>query len=265
MWEPYGWQKLRHGQYPTTDLGVGDDPFTRDDLEWISQILNRRLAPVVARIYGVPEHSLVSNDIFFVRYDDQQALLERHEDASDVSFNILLTEDFDGGGTKFYNRDTNSSFGYVQPDHAGTALFHRGRVNHEGVDVSRGIRIILVGFLWVNTRHPSTRESWGINPFASWLDMTWAATYLKRLAINIKRQNKGKKNVRRVKVAQYISDKLESALDRILKHHEVELLSDMRNKDEYLRALDCAYNRREQEDPKRLHAKWYEFVGEGVL
>ena len=237
----------------------------KQELEWINQILNRRLAPVVARIYGIPEHALVANDIFFVRYDDQQALLERHEDASDVSFNILLTEDFDGGGTKFYNRGTNTSFTYVQPDHAGTALIHRGRVNHEGVDVSRGIRIILVGFLWSNTRHPSTKDSWGVSAYASWLDLTWVTTYLKRTSTFIKRKRGVEKNKRLLGVMDYVTKKLEFALDRILEHHDVTLLSDMQDKDKYLRALDCAYEKREREDAQRLYPMWYDFMGEHVL
>jgi hypothetical protein len=53
--EPLGWHKSCHGSYPTTDLNLVTDPFSRSDLEWISNILHRRLAPTLSRIYGVPD------------------------------------------------------------------------------------------------------------------------------------------------------------------------------------------------------------------
>ena len=61
--EPYGWQKTRHGIYPTTDLNIITDPFTKDDREWISNILNARLAPLIERIYGIPSSSIRANDV----------------------------------------------------------------------------------------------------------------------------------------------------------------------------------------------------------
>lgn len=87
---PEGWHKKRHNVYPTTDLNIITDGF--DDLDWLGDVLDRRLAPVISRVYGIPRRSLRAIDIFVVRYDaDRQTKLSLHTDDGDVSFNVLLT------------------------------------------------------------------------------------------------------------------------------------------------------------------------------
>ena len=61
--EPQGWQKLRHASYPTTDLNLITDPFTREDRDWIKQKLDARLAPIIQRIYGVPPSAIRATDV----------------------------------------------------------------------------------------------------------------------------------------------------------------------------------------------------------
>ena len=46
--EPLGWRKLRHSNYPTTDLHVVIDPFIQEDRAFLQEILNARLAPLVS-------------------------------------------------------------------------------------------------------------------------------------------------------------------------------------------------------------------------
>jgi len=106
--EPLGWQKTRHGSYPTTDLNLVTDPFSSDDRRFLSNLLDRRLAPLIARVYGIPERSIRANDMFVVRYDapnendaaadnsGKRAHLANHTDSEDVSFNILLNNNFEG-------------------------------------------------------------------------------------------------------------------------------------------------------------------------
>jgi hypothetical protein len=60
--EPLGWGKMRHGNYPTTDLNMVIDPFTKHDREWLGDLLDRRLAPTLARIYGLPTNSIRANE-----------------------------------------------------------------------------------------------------------------------------------------------------------------------------------------------------------
>jgi len=104
--EPLGWQKTRHGSYPTTDLNLVTDPFTREDRTFLTTLLDRRLAPLISRVYGIPERAIRANDMFVVRYDafdenepensGKRARLANHTDSEDVSFNILLNKDFEG-------------------------------------------------------------------------------------------------------------------------------------------------------------------------
>ena len=61
--EPKGWRKDRHQAYPTTDLNVVTDPFTKQDREWIETILNQRLAPILERAYGVSPASIRAQDV----------------------------------------------------------------------------------------------------------------------------------------------------------------------------------------------------------
>jgi len=63
LWEPAGWQKLRHKAYPTTDHNVITDPFTQDDLQWIQEKLDARMGPTLSRIFGVPESAIRANDV----------------------------------------------------------------------------------------------------------------------------------------------------------------------------------------------------------
>lgn len=104
--EPLGWQKTRHGSYPTTDLNLVTDPFTREDRKFLTNLLDRRLAPLISRVFGIPERAIRANDMFVVRYDaldenypensGKRIQLANHTDSEDVSFNILLNKDFEG-------------------------------------------------------------------------------------------------------------------------------------------------------------------------
>lgn len=100
--EPKGWTKDRHTSYPTTDLNLITDSFTTNDREYLQRILDARLAPLLERVYGIGVGSIRANDMFVVRYDYEngQKSLRGHTDSSHVSFNILLNDDFSGGGTR---------------------------------------------------------------------------------------------------------------------------------------------------------------------
>ena len=100
--EPVGWQKQRHDSYPTTDLNLVTDPFTNEDRLQLSLWLDRRLAPLIGRIYGIPvEASIRANDMFVVRYDHENSAHQRsfwrnHTDDGNISFNVLLNTEFEG-------------------------------------------------------------------------------------------------------------------------------------------------------------------------
>ena len=171
MREPVGWQKTRHSTYPTTDLNLVTDPFSREARQYISQKLDRRLAPLLERIYGVTPRAIRANDMFVVRYDaKERPFLEKHTDDSDISFNILLSDDFEGGGTRFWNRQTNQPFAHVKP-RRGHVVTHSALIQHEGMPITNGTRHILVGFLAVDHVDPFTAEPTGLSWFASWLSL----------------------------------------------------------------------------------------------
>lgn len=171
---PKGWQKARHGAYPTTDLNLVTDTFTKEDRHWLSDLLDSRLSPTMSRGYGVPTKSLRAVDIFLVRYDGQQRnFLANHTDSGDISFNVLLNQAFEGGGTRFWNRAIDEPFAHVHPTQAGDVLMHSAQIHHEGYPVTYGTRIILVGFISVDHVDPFIGTPTGLSWFASWGCLNW--------------------------------------------------------------------------------------------
>jgi len=104
--DPSGWHKDRHAAYETVDLNIVTDPFTAEDRTWLAERLNSRLAPLIEKGFGIFRGAIRANDIFVVRYDaaNGQANLRMHTDGSHVSWNILLNDEFEGGGTRFHDR-----------------------------------------------------------------------------------------------------------------------------------------------------------------
>jgi hypothetical protein len=272
--EPVGWHKTRHGNYPTTDLNLVTDPFSNEDQAWLGNLLDRRLAPTLARIYGVPVAGIRANDMFVVRYDaDQRTHLSNHTDDADISFNVLLNDDFTGGGTRFWNRVEQRSFGHVQPIRPGQFLTHPALVNHEGYKVESGTRMILVGFLSVDRKDPFTQVPTGLNWYASWLSLPWMHVKMKegyyishsRLDRNQGQATKWADNVYMRALFRDMTNVLEETGD-VFAPHRVENLVDESVAEDYLKALDDAYDvtmansRAEDESSstKRTKANWFQ-------
>mmetsp|Transcript_5757 Transcript_5757/g.12476 ORF Transcript_5757/g.12476 Transcript_5757/m.12476 type:complete len:602 (-) Transcript_5757:114-1919(-) len=171
--EPSGWKKDRHNHYPTTDLNLVTDPFTHEDRVWLARKLNARLTPMVERTFGIFRGAIRANDIFVVRYDATkgQPNLRKHTDSSHLSFNVLLNDGFEGGGTRFHSRRDKS---YV--DHhpnVGEALLSHAQILHEGLATTNGTRYILVGFDSIDKKDPLTGEKTNLSIFSSWLNFPW--------------------------------------------------------------------------------------------
>lgn len=244
-----GWHKTRDFEYPTTDLHSILDPFTKEERSYLEGLLDRRLAPIVSRIYGIPARALRVNDLFFVRYDaykNGKVHLRNHVDGSDISFNILLNNDFTEGGTRFYQRTLDESmqaFGLSQPT-AGSVLLHTSRINHEGNTVTSGTRRIIVGFFAVNDVDVQTREPTGLGILNSWCNLNY---------IHVKLWEAFKWSDRRIaqKRALWRDDTIFVALLRDLinfvqlvgdtREHELVELVDPKQKDAFLTALDAGY------------------------
>jgi tetratricopeptide (TPR) repeat protein len=141
-----GWDRDRHGKYPTTDMPLSEAPEVEALVR--SAVFRRVLRPLTPLYLPegfVPEH-LELRDCFYVKYSaspGQQRDLQVHTDGSIFSFNVLLNDpaDFDGGGTFFEPTRTT-----VRAS-KGSAVGHSGQVRHGGVEITRGERYLLVGFV----------------------------------------------------------------------------------------------------------------------
>ena len=93
--------------------------------------------------------------MFVVRYDaDKRNHLAKHTDDGSISFNVLLNDDFDDGGTRFWNRLLGEPFAHVNPKQVGQVLLNSAMIQHEGMHITRGTRTIFVGFLSVDRYDP---------------------------------------------------------------------------------------------------------------
>ena len=142
-----GWDRDRHGTYPTTDMPLRDVPEAE---ALVRSAVFRNVIRPLARHY-LPAHFLPEllewQDAFFVKYDatpGAQRDLNMHTDGSIFSFNLLLNDpsDFQGGGTLFEPTGM-----VVRPPRRGTAIGHSGQVRHAGVAITSGRRYLLVGFI----------------------------------------------------------------------------------------------------------------------
>lgn len=112
--------------------------------------------------------------MFIVRYDGDsgQNRLNKHTDSGHISFNVLLNDAFQGGGTRFHHRMDPSQTIDIHPP-PGHVLLNNAVIQHEGLPTTSGTRYILVGFTNIDTVDPFTTESTGLSLFASWLSLPW--------------------------------------------------------------------------------------------
>ena len=254
---PLGWHKLRHGNYPTTDLNLVTDPFTAENRTYLTELFDKRLAPTLERIYGIPQRAFRAIDMFVVRYDEGiRTHLENHTDDGDVSFTILLNDAFEGGGTQFWRRTHNNNFfdseipfAHVQPTQVGTVVTNHALINHEGYRVSKGTRIILVGFTNVDRLDPWTGEPTGLGwSFASWLNLAWLNVKFKTGYYNgLERLERHHGQVTKwfdSSMARLLFRDLTNLMEYLgdmISPHQVEYLVSPDQASDYLRALDRVY------------------------
>jgi len=145
-----GWTMDRHKAYQTTDVDIaicGDKL-----LDTCNDHLRTTILPLMARLFELSLVDLAIEDLFLAKYSaekDQQRMLSKHTDDSELSFVITLNDGFKGGGTRFIDDDTT-----VAPN-CGAGVFFCGHRLHSGVEVVEGERYILAGFVRV---YPSTPE-----------------------------------------------------------------------------------------------------------
>lgn len=141
-----GWTTKRHKNYPTTDLPVRSIPSLCTPL---MNFVTRDILPLIGKHFKLNSYYLNIVDLFVIKYDvDGQDHLEFHKDGSIISFNILLNDDFEGGGTIINHPRPNMSIESVLHKSKKRDLFiHSGKLLHSGNKVTSGKRYIIVGFI----------------------------------------------------------------------------------------------------------------------
>jgi hypothetical protein len=137
------WLTSRHSAFSTTDIAVSSVPELAITLPAL--LADRLLSSHIAPHFGFhPTRDLAFRDLFVVQYaHDAQRGLQMHTDGCLISFNILLNPhtEFEGGGTLFEGIEDPVQI------KQGDCLVHDAHVKHGGMDISRGKRLILVGFV----------------------------------------------------------------------------------------------------------------------
>jgi len=136
------WVTNRHTYYPTTDqtlesLGIQ---------EIYQKVLEQFVYPIWIEFWELDgeEWSKLKSENFIAKYDTtNQGSLNIHHDASLITLNVRLNNDFKGGGTYLPRYKTT-----LQPKKTGNAMAHPGGITHKhgGRPVEEGTRYILVTF-----------------------------------------------------------------------------------------------------------------------
>ena len=188
------WDKdsTRHVSYNTVDFAIEDSIEVSEYLEDIS--FENRIFGAMSEVYDIDVEDMSFLDMFCASYEAKAATqltggrlrrktmdrLEYHRDGSLLSFSLLLSspDDFEGGGTIFEalrdvpvpdDHSILKAEGVIRPPQAGYATLHSGKLLHGGNVVTRGQRIIIVGFVDIDVRNVkddalfNAAKEWGRN------------------------------------------------------------------------------------------------------
>ncbi|KAI7902856.1 uncharacterized protein BX663DRAFT_551725 [Cokeromyces recurvatus] len=137
-----GWTTDRHSAFATTDIPIRTAH--ESPLRSLEALVKERLFPELAAYYGFKVSDLEFRDIFLVKYTATgQRGLRLHQDGCLFSVTVLISheDDFEGGGTYYKSID---DIVYLKQ---GDCAYHDAHVMHSGVDISKGERYVLVGFI----------------------------------------------------------------------------------------------------------------------
>ena len=100
----HGWQSGRHRHYATEDMPLWRAPRAAS---WVRAMVRTRIFPCLAAAFGIDTADLRLQELFVVRYEPSgQANLRFHRDSTLLSFNVALSEAYEGGGTCFAEEAT---------------------------------------------------------------------------------------------------------------------------------------------------------------
>ena len=135
------WTTSRHYAVPTNDVPVHKVPPL---LNWFVDWMDATVCPLLARQFGVSPDFYV-HDAFVVRYEacQQHNHLPLHYDESTHSLVLALNDEYEGGGTYFYDHQT-----IISPSQGSLVSFRGDRLRHGGNVITKGARFILAVFLY---------------------------------------------------------------------------------------------------------------------
>lgn len=137
-----GWTTSRHYAVPTTDIPVHAIPAV---LAWFNASMSDRIVPALTDQFDVAADRVRVIDAFVVKYNaSKQRSLPLHCDQSQFSLTIAMNDrgEYEGGGTFF---EANGDV--VNCDTGGVISFE-GALLHGGYPVYKGIRYVVVAFLY---------------------------------------------------------------------------------------------------------------------
>jgi hypothetical protein len=151
-WAEIGeWTTQRHYAVPTHDVAVHTVPKL---LDWFKRLFASSIQPILASQFGLSTNFYV-HDAFCVKYAGGSLSnhLPIHVDESTHSFVLALSDDYEGGGTYFYDEDTtvHLKLGYLL-SFKGDSVYHGGEV------LSQGIRYIIAAFLFHDNENENTKS-----------------------------------------------------------------------------------------------------------
>ena len=134
---------LRHSAYKTNSQSFKD----KGVIEILEQILFKSVP-------GFEKSDLFFLDLFIVKYDSSYPSLGPHTDGCLLSLTLQLNHElqFEGGGLQFTKSD--EIFHLKQ----GELLLFRSKIEHQGLAIQSGQRIILVGFIETKRRGILSKE-----------------------------------------------------------------------------------------------------------
>ena len=142
-----GWSTDRHKSVATTDLPIHEIPSIL--AQW-NNVFCQVISPFIKERFRISNAhgNLFVHDAFVVKYDanNGQSELPIHTDQGQFSLTISLNSpnEYSGGGTIFPEREL-----FVRPK-CGDFVAFRSSLAHGGLNITSGIRYIIVAFLYIS-------------------------------------------------------------------------------------------------------------------
>ena len=130
------WESDKYFEVKTQDVSV----FAIETIKYYIIKLLENIFTTIKSSYCF-ERRIDFRDIFIVKYEaDSENYLSMHTDSNFLSFQILLNNDFEGGGTYFAD-------GITMKPEKGDLILHSGQQPHGGLPITKGKRYLLIGFV----------------------------------------------------------------------------------------------------------------------